>query len=708
MMFLLNYLFINGIVNRAYAQDLDLILLMDSSASMRVNDPKKLRIGGAELLVELLKPGDRLGIVEFSSDTKVLWEFKDFTSKQIPKIREALNVDLSDSGLYTDLLNPLVKAREIFKTSKVQRTKSGKASEKVVILLTDGKMDPDPKKSSSAVRMEKLLREVLPNLKKDEIKVYTVSFSENADKQLLAEIATRTLGTSWFTPTADKLHESFAKLVLAIKKPQFVEMKDKGFRIDGNIEEATFYINRGGKKEIALRSPSGTRYNKEQKTALMRWHTSKKFEVITIQQPDSGSWYVEGLPKVEGFATVLTKLKVATSWPNTLIAGEERVLEVRLFNGKQPVELPNMTDLAKYDFKITPTDKISEPVIAEALRDDGKEGDVKASDGIFSFKASLPNSGEYKLNVQVNAPTFERQQTLFFRVKPRLITLKAVPETESILGTSANIVDQSKGIEDFFQVKLSRELIGFKNLVVELIATDKQDMQYKLPLIQLDYVFEVPAKALPHDGEYKLYAKVESKEKRKIKIEGRSEEIDYMYIASKSDEDTNTIVTISDESLIQKPKEAEKPKNPFLIFLGILLLCNIAIGGYIYKLLSKIDITKDTANTEKFDYSPYNKALEELRAKKEIEEFEIEDPLLASEELPMETIEETLENLVNENEAQQLNEEPEEINSDEEESEKDEVTSEDESSGEEAEEEVKVEEEEVQEEETLEEEEDFS
>lgn len=644
-MAVMSFIFINGVVNRVFAQDLDLILLLDSSASMRINDPKKLRVGGAELLVELLKPGDRLGIVEFSSDTKVLWEFKNFNSKQIPKIRETLNVELSDSGLYTDLLNPLVEAKNIFKDSKVKRSKTGKVSEKVVVLLTDGKMDPNPKKASSAVRMEKLMREVLPNLKKDEIKVYTVSFSENADKQLLAKIATKTLGTSWFTPTADKLHESFAKLVLAIKKPQFVEMKDKGFRIDGNIEEATFYINRGNKKEIALKSPTGTRYTEEQNTALMRWHRNKKFEVITIQQPDSGSWFVEGLPKVEGFATVLTKLKLATSWPNSLIAGEERVLEVRLFNGKQPVELPNMTDLAKYNFKITPTDKVSEPIIAGTLRDDGLEGDLKARDGIFSYKASLAVSGEYKLNIQVTAPTFERQQTLFFRVKPRLISLKAIPETESILGTSGKIVDQSKGIEDFFQVKLSRELLGFKNLVVELIAIDKQKVQYKLPLIQLDYVFEVPAKALPHDGEYKLYAKVESKERRKTKIEGKSEEIDYMYIASKSNEDTNRIVTISDESLIQKPKEPEKPKSPFLIYFGILFLFNLGVGGFIYKLVSKIDVTKNVPDFSSFDYGPYNKTLEALNAKQAVEEFDMEDPLLTSEDLNMDTIEEALENI---------------------------------------------------------------
>lgn len=639
-------------IKKAHAQDLDLLLLLDSSASMRISDPKKLRIGGAELLVELLKPGDRLGIMEFSADPKMIWDFQEFNSKQIPKIRETLNVELTDEGLYTDLLSPLLKAQEIFSKSKDNKNKSGKLSEKVIVLLSDGKMDPDPRRASAAVSMEKLLEGALPQLKKDEIKVFTVSFSEKADKQLLAGIATRTLGTSWYTPSADKLHESFAKLVLAIKKPQFLEMKDKGFRIDGNIEEATFYINRGDinkddkeKKEITLKSPNGNRYTQEQKTALMRWHSNENFEIITIQQPDSGNWFVEGLPKVEGFATVLTKLKLATTWPTSLIAGEERILEIRLFNAKHPIELPNMTDIAKYNFKITPTDKISEPVISGDLKDDGTEGDAKARDGIFSYKIALPYDGEYKLNIAVTAPTFERQQTLFFRVKPRLISLKVIPETESILGTSGNIVDQSKGIEDFFQVKLSRELLGFKNLKVELLAIDRQDIEYRLPLIQLDYVFEVPAKALPHDGEYKLYANVESKEKRKTKIEGRSEEVEYLYLASKSQESAKTIVTISEENLLQKPKEPEKPKSFFLIYLGILFLANIGIGGFIYKLVNKIDV-KDSSHTKaKFDYSIYEKALLELKSKAEAEEFDMQDVLLTSPEILMETIEEALEKM---------------------------------------------------------------
>lgn len=468
------------------AQSLDIVILMDASASMRISDPERLRLSGAELLVELLKPGDRLGIIEFSSEADAIWDLKDYSSEQLGAVREVLTKKLSDDGVYTDILAPLQLSYDILTDKKNNKDVTRKA-EKVLVLLSDGKMDPDPSKASAAVRLEQLSKLVLPELRKSEIKVYTVSFSDEADKKLLSDIARDTLGSSWHTTSADKLHESFAKLVLAIKKPQFLEAADKSFRIDADIDEATFYISRGKGKEIEIKSPNGERYNKNEITALMRWHADKEFDILTILQPESGTWVVEGLAEYDGYATSLTNLKLATTWPTSIIAGESRKLEARLFDGKKPVILPKMTDIIRYDYRITPTDKISEPVSIGQLNDKAKEGDEVENDGIFSTEVQLDESGDYLLNIVAVGPTFERQQRIYFKVKPRLISLTVVAESESIIGgNKAKPAEALDAENDYFQVRLSKDLFGFKDLSVELIASDQQDVQYKLPLLKVE------------------------------------------------------------------------------------------------------------------------------------------------------------------------------------------------------------------------------
>ena len=51
---------------------LDAILLLDGSGSMRVTDPTKLREEGAKLFVQSLRPGDRIGNIEFTEEAKVV------------------------------------------------------------------------------------------------------------------------------------------------------------------------------------------------------------------------------------------------------------------------------------------------------------------------------------------------------------------------------------------------------------------------------------------------------------------------------------------------------------------------------------------------------------------------------------------------------------------------------------------------------------
>jgi uncharacterized protein (TIGR03503 family) len=195
-----------------------------------------------------------------------------------------------------------------------------------------------------------------------------------------------------------------------------VPLTSKGFRIDPDIQEATFYINRENVPEINIESPSGKKINNQQSDDSVKWFKGQKFDVITILKPEVGSWQVVGLPPNDSFATVLTNLKLVTDFPAKFNSADVVYLQAQLFESEKPIILPNMTGGIKYGFQITPTDKVSEPIIRDFLADDGTNGDKRAQDGIFTAKVVIEDEGEYRLRVVAQGPTFERNQQLLFKI----------------------------------------------------------------------------------------------------------------------------------------------------------------------------------------------------------------------------------------------------------------------------------------------------
>jgi hypothetical protein len=257
-------------------------------------------------------------------------------------------------------------------------------------------MEPDPAVSPAFARTLELVHDVLPELKTKETKVFTLAFSDQADRAFLGEVSAATDGLTWFTATAEDIHKSFADLFLAIKRPQVVAQTNRGFKIDDDVEEATFYINREPDAVLSLTSPKGEQMAAGKTPEWVGWYRGQNFDVITVKEPDPGNWLVAGTASQDGFATVLTDLKLLTDWPLVVRAGDEPLIQARLYEDNKPVSLPEMSGVVQYGFQISPTDRISEPLLQEPLLDDGKKGDKVSQDGIFSALTRLDQAGEYR------------------------------------------------------------------------------------------------------------------------------------------------------------------------------------------------------------------------------------------------------------------------------------------------------------------------
>jgi hypothetical protein len=452
-------------------------------------------------------------------------------------------------------------------------------------------------------------------------RVYTLAFSKDADKELLQQIAAGTDAVQWFTESADQVHESYAQLFLAVKKPQVIPLSDKGFSIDENVSEATFYINRAGDQDIQVQHPNGHVFNSADYPKNVKWFKSPKFEVITIEKPDVGLWRIAGVSPDDGFATILTNLKLVTDWGAPIDAGAPEMLQARMYEAEKPVSLPEMTGLIKYAYQITPTDKVSAPIVRDFLVDDGRQGDKIEGDGIFSHTISVDEPGEYVLRIIAKAPTFERQLQIPFRVKAPLITLTAEvgegSHAESAHGESAHGAEAppAEGHGDshgdahgneghsqagghgaspephaprgaaqkdkdgvvsgdestVFVIELGDEAKSLKQVKVELSAIDEHRTKLILPVEKAGEsgrYFEASSSLLPQDGRYELRATLSGEGKGKASVHQTSKVLSFKRVSSGR--------TAQEVHVVQAPKVPEVEGFPIV---GLIVMALLIAGG---------------------------------------------------------------------------------------------------------------------------------
>ena len=609
----------------------DVVLVFDSSGSMLKTDPQNLRFEGAKLLLSFLSDTDRISVVQFSDSAKIVRELQQYSKTIAPQLVEQIQT-LAPEGQYSDLSEGIKLAKAVLDASHRPE------AQKLMVLLSDGKMEPDPKISPAFARTLELVHDILPDLKAKETKVFTVAFSEFADRPLLSEIAAATDGLTWYTATAEDLHRSFAELFLAVKRPQVVAQTGRGFKIDDDVDEATFYINRDPSNTLSLISPKGEFLTLEKHPDWATWFSGQNFDVITLREPDPGDWKVTGTEHSDGFATVLTDLKVLTDWPLVVRAGDSPLVQARLYEESKPVSLPEMSDVLKFGVQIVRTDQVATPMLQEALRDDGKGGDKIALDGIFSAPVKLDQIGEYKLTIVAKSPTFVKSQQIPFSVRPRLVALEleaaehgddlhdheAVDPTAEHGGAEHEATTVANE-HTKLRVRLSKETISYKetDLVVEIVSSDRR--RIRIPIKReggsaLEH--STALESVKQDGEYTATAVLKGVTKKGEEVEASSVPLRFSFRRDVEQEPTPEVI-------VDKPKE-EKREGPAklpIVPVGVVLALGFVAAAALVARTKK-QAKKSAPTVQK--YVPHKQlidAISSLEEKVSSSSVEINDPI---------------------------------------------------------------------------------
>lgn len=167
------------------AKAADVVLVLDSSGSMRSNDPNNLRISAAKAFVTKMKNIDRSAVVDFDDSAKITTAF----TSDIQSLNNGLNAIDSNGG--TNIGAGVQLAYNLLKNN------SGSDRNKIIMLLTDGDGNYDPSLTAQ--------------LAKDGIRVFTIGLTGDVNESLLKGIATGTNGGYKQIATADGISNIFTE-----------------------------------------------------------------------------------------------------------------------------------------------------------------------------------------------------------------------------------------------------------------------------------------------------------------------------------------------------------------------------------------------------------------------------------------------------------------------------------------------------------------
>jgi Mg-chelatase subunit ChlD len=393
------------------------VLLMDSSGSMKRTDPKGYRKGAAKLFISLLGENDQIGVMSFG-DTAVrlapLMQNKKQDRKQLFSA-----VDRITSKEYsTNITDAVQKGFDELKASPRQ--------ERIIIMMSDGKLALGAAEKDAA-SLEQLKR-LLPELAKANIKLYTVAFTEESDSVLLEKMAKETGGFFRYAREDKDVHHMFASLFEKLKAPDAVPFEGETFTIDNAIKEATVLVTKRPGTALSLVDPSGKKNTASKHLAAIEWYQSSVFDMITIQEPAAGKWSVKLSIDEGNKVYVLTNLSLKTSFDKSFInTGETVTFDAWLEKQGGIVTEQGVLENTAFSAEIKGPD-------AKLIKLDlisTSSGTVNPASGKYAARFASPVAGEYAITLLSQGKTFKRTRTLSFKAIEPPPPPPAVPKPAS-------------------------------------------------------------------------------------------------------------------------------------------------------------------------------------------------------------------------------------------------------------------------------------
>lgn len=389
------------------AAGVDAVLVIDSSGSMKWTDPRRLRVPAAKLFLSLLGAHDRVGIVSFSDNGYPVLGLTPAGKASQPRLFAAVE-KVSEKGAYTNLHAALSKGLDMLvREGDPQRRR-------MLVLMTDGKMDTGDWDQDRKL-IETIRAELIEQARQAGVEVYTIAFTEASDMALMQEIAERTAALSRLASNDRELHEVFGQIFESAKQPDMLPIEGGRFLVDASVQEMTIVASKAAADVVvSLKSPDGKIIDAGNAGAGVRWFKSEQFDMVTVEKPAAGDWWLVSSDNRGDRAYVVTDLGLdARIGEKPFHVDTPLTGEAWLHENDAVIVKPELLAQTRFTLTLMPPQGAASDIV---LADAGADGDRAAGDGVYANAMSFTVPGQHKVRVLAQNPNFRREKTLILDV----------------------------------------------------------------------------------------------------------------------------------------------------------------------------------------------------------------------------------------------------------------------------------------------------
>lgn len=383
------------------------LLALDTSGSMKTNDPRRLLPKAAALLVNLLEEQDCLGLLKFDETPVPLSELAPLHQAHRRRCLQGL-AQLAPRGRYTDIPATLEAGLRLFGPPS--------SMPRALVLISDGQIDLDPEKGDQESAVTRLHREILPAYQKAHIAIFSVAFTAESDQRVLADLAAATRGSFLLVEKASDLHRALVWIYEKLKQPQLAPVMDHSFLIDAAVDEAMLIASRKTPdRPVELTDPLGVKITPKDTFPQVRWFATPVFDLVTISRPTPGFWRLGRIAEGEGKVILYTDLTLACPHlPEEVGGDEELMVGAAVCENGRPVTDAQFLGQTTFEAAlVSPAGKAYGVKLAEPPEDLEEFWPPGARVGRFP---PLETPGTAQLKVRVQGPTFRRERHFSIRV----------------------------------------------------------------------------------------------------------------------------------------------------------------------------------------------------------------------------------------------------------------------------------------------------
>ena len=399
----------------------DIRILIDISGSMKKTDPNNLRQPAVKLFANLLPENILSGVWTFGKWVNMLvphgmadsaWKANVHTQAQ----------NINSTGLFTNIEEALRRATWDWK-------EYDPAYERSMIILSDGVVDISKNPEENRNSRSRILKDILPSLTNAKVTIHTIALSSLSDKDLLQQLSFATGGIHETIETTTELDKTFMRIFDVATPRDEIPLIDNQVKIDESIKEITFLIFRKEKSpKTVIITPSGGKYTKNSEDVT--WHSEKRYDLVTIKNPETGTWGINADTDPDNRVMVVTDLRLITNrLPDNILSGDRIPFYAHLESEQKIIKRRDFLHFVRMSIRhFNETKKKKRSV---KLKDDGIGIDEDKRDGIYSAEIKKTKTlGKHTFELLVNGTTFKRKNTKIINIVkyPAIININNTPD----------------------------------------------------------------------------------------------------------------------------------------------------------------------------------------------------------------------------------------------------------------------------------------